>query len=387
MKRFSGLLFAALLALVPNNGWAQSVTFGQFVAGLPSVATPNFNDTLYILHNGLSSQITASALGIGASCSTLGSFLVGTGSGTQCSTVTSSTATVVNGLNTVTIGAAATQGPYTGALSLTMTGANQGIYFSNGDSGAVVADPATFNGSFFYNAFFAGSDQVSATTGNHSVSNIYSEMWITGAAKGARRALHGISLIAGDAVTDDDVNGTSGIVFGFGPNGGTNTGAGSKGTMFGLEGIAWAFSGATNYHSIIGIEVQPAIFTGASSQNRSGINLFSGGDLQAADLDTAVSIFQGTTVAWKNGVTFVGVSPVSDCLICTDGTGATVTTGIDISAYTFTGNVFKSTNFSVDGSGNVVGNAFSQGANVGVDCPAGVTAGTVVVNKGIVTHC
>lgn len=55
------LLLLALLALVPNLANGQSLTFGQFVSGLPSISAPDAGDSLYILHNGLSSRISASS--------------------------------------------------------------------------------------------------------------------------------------------------------------------------------------------------------------------------------------------------------------------------------------------------------------------------------------
>jgi hypothetical protein len=67
----------------------------------------------------------------------------------------------------------------------------------------------------------------------------------------------------------------------------------------------------------------------------------------------------------------------------------TVPRGIDFSAAVFTDAFLRgpSNTFVVDGSGNVTGASYKVGATAGANCPAGVTAGTVVVTGGLVVHC
>lgn len=149
-------------------------------------------------------------------------------------------------------------------------------------------------------------------------------------------------------------------------DGGTNTGAGARGTIFGAAVGATAGAGATNYFVVSGAEVDVGINTGASAQNRLGWSITGNGNLNAAQLDAALEISAANPdPGWKTGLlfsSFHGAKPitVAGTLIGTDGVAQTVAHGIDWSAYTFSSDIIKGPNFRVDNNGNVaLGGTFS----------------------------
>lgn len=141
--------------------------------------------------------------------------------------------------------------------------------------------------------------------------------------------------------------------------GGIGTGVGQgKGTLFAGSLAAILSSGATNYFTISGAEVDVGIATGASAYSRFGMSFVDFGNLQSSSIyDTAVEIGSASGPGWKTGLLFSnfhGTAPVSSggTLIGTDGQTIVVNNGIDFSSYTFSSNFLKGpNNFSVSGTG------------------------------------
>ena len=105
-------------------------------------------------------------------------------------------------------------------------------------------------------------------------------------------------------------------------------------------------------------------------------------------IDSAIyAINQSGAVGWKNFIYLDatnGLMETSACIVCLHGT-QTVAKGIDLSAWTISGDAFKSNGFFVDGSGNINGlevaaaaaSGFALGAN-----PFAIDNGSFVVVNG-----
>lgn len=151
-------------------------------------------------------------------------------------------------------------------------------------------------------------------------------------------------------------------------DGGTAGFGNGKGALFGTNPFAVLASGSTFWHNICGEEVNVAVETGASVDGITGIQVVQTSN-HAIDASIAswgyVLSNQPGAAGWDYGVSFGnydGYWPmkVTGTLIGSfthaagGGSAGTTTNGVDFSNVVFTGSAFKSTGFSVDGSGNTV---------------------------------
>jgi hypothetical protein len=147
------------------------------------------------------------------------------------------------------------------------------------------------------------------------------------------------------------------------PNGGTNLGAGARGSFWGANITANAVAGATNLNSVMGLEINAALLTGSSAAVKNGLRIAQlGGDtVQGAVEDAGIAFHAGAgSAGWKNGILFSnfhGAGPVatSGTLITADKRGGiwTADKGIDLSEVFFITAAYKSTGFLVDGVGRL----------------------------------
>jgi hypothetical protein len=142
--------------------------------------------------------------------------------------------------------------------------------------------------------------------------------------------------------------------------GGTNTGAGAAGDCFGINPLAHLLSGATNYFDMSAGEADCQIESGASARYGFCWSIVAGGSgSPPASLYGAVEIGSATgTAQFKTALLLDnvhGFAPLgtTGCVICTDGSTDTIATGIDLSAYTISGNFLNSVGFAVTGAGAV----------------------------------
>lgn len=140
--------------------------------------------------------------------------------------------------------------------------------------------------------------------------------------------------------------------------------------------------------NLTGMEINPEAggHTSSTVAYKSGIQIAAlQNDLyQGTHYDGAISISAifGASAGWRNGLLFSdanGQQPMAatGTLIKTQGS-ATITGGIDLTSYTFTGNVFASTNFAIDGAGQVSGFRFN---NVTIRTPASPATLTIAATK------
>src|SRR5262249_19594997 len=132
---------------------------------------------------------------------------------------------------------------------------------------------------------------------------------------------------------------------------------GAAGTLFAGSFVSHLASGATNYFTVSGAEIDVGIETGGSAKNRLGWAIVGTGAGASAPLGTALGksaagrhITTGLLVSSLLG--FMGVG-TTGTLLGTDGVGATVAHGIDWSAFTFSTDAIKTPGYTLDGAGNI----------------------------------
>lgn len=227
-------------------------------------------------------------------------------------------------------------------------------------SGPITGSQGT---SFNFNEILVIGEAMNVGAVNNPVNALYVLMQSSGGAnsQGTRIAVFGIAQLLGAQALAGDVIGVVGEAFAQASGGGTNTGAGAKGTIFGMASFAQASSGATNLHTVSGGEVDVGILTGASARNRLGWSIVGIGQLSGAVYDMGLEI-AALTRPWDTGIAFTsyhGAAGVSTTgtLIGTDGVAMAVANGIDFSAFSMSGHFLKgpASLFSVNGLGAITG--------------------------------
>jgi hypothetical protein len=132
----------------------------------------------------------------------------------------------------------------------------------------------------------------------------------------------------------------------------------AKGAIFGHSCIAIAYPGATNLLNVTGGEIDIQVSAGASVADKTGLQicqLFA--DAVSGSVYDAALMFsnQAGAIGWTSLLTVSGANgqtPLKSSgsvFLCLDS--PTFANGFDLSGATVTGSAFKSTGFSVDGSG------------------------------------
>jgi hypothetical protein len=168
-------------------------------------------------------------------------------------------------------------------------------------------------------------------------------------------------------------------------DGGTNTGAGAKGSQEGINIYSLLLGTATDYLQTVGLEVDVGIATGASAQARLGVAVNAYEPVAGATTDAAYETLATVGSApWVDAFLLSnagGAAPVatSGCVICTDGSADTIATGMDLSAYTISGDFLTGPGgFHVRGSGNVL--LAPSGASPAISVSAPTTSYSAYVN-------
>lgn len=235
------------------------------------------------------------------------------------------------------------------------TGTNLGLSSTQNITGTTPAGSPSF-----LNQFLIATD--TGNTGSQT-DNVLSKWNFGGAGTlGSRVALHGF----GAMTTSMDAADTGSIFAGVegtmqiagGDNGGSGT---EKGQGIGILGSASALSGAFNILAMYGVQGEAFVnSSGATVANRAAfIATDQNGGIQASGADAAyaISATTGSPARFKTGFlvsNFQGSNPINanGAILQTVGS-ATVTTGLDVSSYTFTGNEYNSANMKITGAGAV----------------------------------
>lgn len=237
-----------------------------------------------------------------------------------------------------------------------------------GAQSAAGASGGSIASGFAYNSEELTSDAIATSTGGGSVNGWKFKHSYGGALlTGARQTMYIESDLTAASSASNTNRNYVGLVVSFNAtsgDGGTNTGAGSKGACFALNLNTRAFAGATNLASVVGCEADVVMEAGSTARGRFGFNPVSWGAVNGVfDAAFAVSTAAGQSASWKFGLligkTFWGTSnPLSTdgVVVGTDGHNSTVKSGIDLSSLTFTDFFLKGPNgFSVNGAGKIAG--------------------------------
>lgn len=252
-----------------------------------------------------------------------------------------------------------------GSTGITATGISINPPAASITKGILVTQTGPLSGSSAadvkYNSIGILNDEIDATGFNVYGLNV--AVAYGGAnAKGSRFAIQGITNLAyASANTGNDTVGVVGSAISPMPNGGTNTGAGAAGTLYGLYGTAHGFSGAINYYLMTGAEFTAQVDTGATTKHRWGVSLIGSGAVRGAATDAAFAINAGNSSnSYNTGMllgNIAGAPGISTggTVIGSDGSTVTVTNFASLPTYTFSGNIFNfGTLFTVSGAGNLV---------------------------------
>jgi len=193
----------------------------------------------------------------------------------------------------------------------------------------------------------------------------------------------------------DNVGGTgsNGTKIGFATFTNLISAAGTDAQMVGIWGVAEQKSALTTasftamnpqvivdandtVNGATGVEADVSVRTGGHATTKIGIGIVSSGDdaVHASSRDAGLAFWAGSAgVGFNNGILFSNLGggqpvPTTGTLMNTEG-AYTYASGIDLSNSTFTSNAFKSTGFTVDGTGKVGGAGFAvttdPGSSVG----------------------
>src|SRR5271166_1854997 len=279
-------------------------------------------------------------VGSGPACNTSGAFLVRGGNGPQCSTTALSTA-ALNGAATINGTATLNGGPLT--INTPTGSSTQG--FNITQIGPSTGSQAGF---LAYNEITI-SDGANVT-GDSRTWGILLQYVLNSTNSQGNKIGFGIQYTvnaaqsgAGDRIAFAPVN----IIQS------TLTGGG----VYGANPGAVALSGATGLGEIAALECDTRMDSGASASYRFGCASVSTGTVQGSTLDAAYEIGAIVSGPWKTGIildNIHGGAPIgtTGCVICTDGSANTITTGFDLSSYTISGNFLKGPgSFQVTGAG------------------------------------
>jgi hypothetical protein len=240
-------------------------------------------------------------------------------------------------------------------------------------------------GNYYYNLIQVNSDGTQTPANGQTEALQVSLLMGPGATGTEKYAITGFTGHNQSGLnTGGDLIGVFGEALAQQPNGGTNTGAGAAGTVYGFSGLGLLSSGATNYNCACGAEIDAAINTGASAKNRWAVSTVGLGNLQGAVTDAAYEVGTlGGGMGYQVGVLFDslhGANPLTSTgTIIADDQGAyTFSTFADFRNSTFSNYFFRFNNFIVNGSGDTalrhVGGRSGAGTPTAAAC-AGFAAG------------
>jgi len=223
---------------------------------------------------------------------------------------------------------------------------------------------------YYYNQLAQQGDTFPTATGTTTYGWNYSFQYggaggATGSDVGSKVALNSTATqtSAVSAVNPHDVVALQGVVTGGYSAGGTDTGAGAVGALFGGAFQVTPTAGATNYLQFAGLEIGMLNKASTSAKYRTGLSVvdYGNGGPQGAVIDCALCVTAATIVSgggWGTGLLFSksmgGQVPVTSggTLIGVEGT-VTVTHGLNFTGYTFSTDALKTPGFTVDGNGTV----------------------------------
>lgn len=337
-----------------DNGEFQSVvtgtSSGQLLANIggnlgPATTIPNGVTATTQAAGDTSTKVATDAFVASAitnDCTTLGAFLVGTGSSAQCSTVAGSSA-VLNG-----------------SLSINPTVNSNNYGFSIAQAGAGVANACLNANSGLVGAPY----NCIVIIDNYSTSQsqgLYVELDSTGSSATGGVAGYFASTIGGSAS-----RGTFGAVGVTSyANVTTNYAGGTTmsplGASYGISVYGLAIGNNMHLNNVTGGEINYAVIGTSTDVNYvSGLQIVANDNhgVHGTTYDAVLSLSKKSTAIGANeGILFSnanGGQPVATTGVLIESMGsATVTEGIDFSSYTFTSNLLNFPNFVISQPGSI----------------------------------
>jgi len=177
------------------------------------------------------------------------------------------------------------------------------------------------------------------------------------ATKGGREALSGtgwLTAATNAANANRNYVAVQGKMLAQSGDGGTNTGAGALGAVFGIGGAAYAYAAATNLLGIEGGEFNTFTEAGSSAKHMAGVSIVGCQATRGAVIDAAIRIGAQGAVGvfgphggWKHGIVFTdenGADPfyASSTLIGSQfQVVKTIAAGIDLAGFTMTSYILR----------------------------------------------
>lgn len=209
-----------------------------------------------------------------------------------------------------------------------------------------------------YNLFKTINDGLDCESGAgpaSKVNGLTSLMSFGGAgATGGRHAMYGVAILnntTSASNTDRNYVGVQGQAIASVPDNGV-LGL-TKGALFGGSFIAELYSGANHFQNVTACEFNTGIAAGTKPDYRSGIQIASRDADRGVSVDAMISLSDISSTSngkWLNAI-LIGaqnsqhpLDPTNGTIIKTSGS-ATIKDAIDVSSYTITGFLLKSTNF------------------------------------------
>jgi hypothetical protein len=251
-------------------------------------------------------------------------------------------------------------GGTTGAVVInpTATSLDQGLTISQSPSGSSAAAVSL-------NSITANPDVMAITGGNFGILLNISQAFGGSTVQGGRITTQSyINLTAPTNAANANRNYTATQFTGTASSGdgGTNTGAGAQGGIFGSSSQCSLVSGATNLLGCVGQELDIELQTGSSARLLYGQAITTKGTHAVGATEEAYLAMYAVAGSAKlaNGIVFTDANGINASPVKTTGTliktiGAyTVANGIDLSSYTITGDAFKSPGITLFGNGNPI---------------------------------
>jgi Chaperone of endosialidase len=176
-----------------------------------------------------------------------------------------------------------------------------------------------------------------------------------------------LKITAQTATTGDQIGTVSFAQTAF-SNGGTNLGAGSSGSIYAINPIVSALSGATNYTIMSGGESDVQIFSGASTKYRFGYTVANASVGQGAVLDGGIEVASAnTTGSFKSGMLFTSwrggqALDSGGSMFNSDGVAQNITNILNFPNWTVTSNILNFANVTLTGAGILTTNAAGIGS-------------------------
>jgi hypothetical protein len=252
------------------------------------------------------------------------------------------------------------EGPGFGWLETNNDGVNTSIGALTSISTGYVGGTIHINQPIAYNYFQIQTDQTGADSPFGEAIGHYIFMQtggpLEGGSKVALKAFLQHSVATPVNANKGDHGAIEATAYGTANDGGTALLA--AGTLYGMSAAGISDSGATFLSVVSGGEIHADMRTGSSGNHRWGWSMVSAGNVNGTISDAAIEIGGSPASAeWQNAIFMNGFHggpalTTTGCVICVDATNPqTIATGMDLAAYTITGNFLKSNGFLVSGSG------------------------------------